>query len=199
MTVKTWSTPRGTAPWPVEITAPARLTDADVAALASFDASFTSDAVLAVRRTTDGGFSVREQPAHPPVAKRYRPGAGLRPGAALPWDRLFLARDGADLVGVAATTFEAWNVRQRLDELHVAPAAHGRGLARELVDRVLGVAQDNGARELWVETQNINLPAVRAYRRLGFTVTGLDLTRYAPPHETEVAVFLSRPVARPAP
>lgn len=194
MTVRSWSTPGATAPWPVEITAPARLTAADVAALRTFDASFTSDAVLAVRRTTDGGFSVREQPADPPVTKRYRLGTDLRPGGTLPWDRLLLARDGADLVGVAATTFEAWNARQRLDELHVAPAARGRGLARELVDRVLGEARGNGARELWVETQNINLPAVRAYRRLGFTVTGLDLTRYAPPHETEVAVFLSHPV-----
>lgn len=178
----------------MEISSPARLAAADVAALSTFDASFSSGSLLAVRRTTDGGFSVREQQVDPPVSKRYRLGGGLRAGQVPPWDRLFLARDGGRLVGVAATTFEAWNARQRLDELHVAPPARGRGLARELVDRALVEARDNGARELWLETQNINLPAIRAYQRLGFEITGLDLSRYAPPHDTEVAVFLSRAV-----
>jgi ribosomal protein S18 acetylase RimI-like enzyme len=182
------------APWPVEVVRVTRLSAADVAALRALDASFTSDALLAVRRTTTGGFSVREQRADPPVIKHYRLGAELRAGTAPPWDRLFLARAGGTVVGMAATVFEAWNARQRLEELHVTPAARRRGLARELVGRVLETARDNGARELWVETQNINVPAIRAYRRLGFTVTGLDLTRYAPPHDTEVAVFLSRPV-----
>lgn len=181
-------------PWPVEITAVTRPTATDLAALETLDASFTTDTVLAVSRTPDGGFALTEQRVDPPLRKRYRPGREVPAGADPPWDRLFLAREGGALVGMAATTHEAWNARQRLDELHVAPAARRRGLARELVGRVLEEARDNGARELWLETQAVNLPAVRAYRRLGFTVTGIDVTRYAPPHDAEAALFLTRPV-----
>ena len=96
-----------------------------------------------------------------------------------------------ELVAAAATTYAAWNRRQVLDELHVAPAHRRRGHARTLIEAVLRIAGANGARELWAETQNVNHPAVQAYRRLGFTLTGLDTTLYG---TTETALFLSRPI-----
>lgn len=183
--------------WPVAITPVPRPSSADVVALRSLDASFGTDVVLAVSALPGGGFALSEERVDPPVTRRYRFADGLRAGERPPWDTLFVARAGADVLGVAATTFTGWNRRQRVDELHVAPGARGRGLARELLDRVRDVAVANGARELWLETQTVNLPAVRAYRRMGFAVTGIDTTRYAPPFDADVALFLSAPVTRP--
>ena len=170
-----------------------RLTGADVAQLTTLDASFTTDAVLRIDQDGDG-FSFREEDVSPPVTKTYGLAGHLRPGAPPPWDQLFVVRRGAVIVAVAATTYVGWNGRQRLDELHVVPAHRGAGLARGLVDRVLAEAVRNGARELWLETQHVNLPAIRAYQRLGFRITGVDVCRYRPPHDGEAAVFLSRDV-----
>jgi ribosomal protein S18 acetylase RimI-like enzyme len=33
---------------------------------------------------------------------------------------------------------------------------------------------------LWLETQNVNYPAVQFYRRMGFRLCGLDETLYRP-------------------
>jgi ribosomal protein S18 acetylase RimI-like enzyme len=45
----------------------------------------------------------------------------------------------------------------------------------------------------WLETSNVNLPAVRAYERLGFRLCGLDTSLYeGTPAEGEVALFLCR-------
>lgn len=40
--------------------------------------------------------------------------------------------------------------------------------------------QVTAARCLWLETQNVNYPAVQFYLRLGFELCGLDQTLYAP-------------------
>ncbi len=160
-----------------------------VRALQSLDTSFVTDRSYRVSATARG-FELVEEPLATPLRKRYE----LRQGEP-PWDLVVLAGDGGGLSGMAATTYEAWNRRQVLNELHVAPDQRRRGLARRLLTEVHHAARENGARELWVETQNVNVPAVRAYRRLGFRLTGIDLSRYPPPQDGEVALFLSCPVA----
>ncbi|WP_299958019.1 GNAT family N-acetyltransferase [uncultured Modestobacter sp.] len=170
-----------------------RLTEADVAQLRGLDASFITDTVLKVDQDS-AGFRLREEAVHPPYQKRYRLSADLQVGAQPPWGQLFVARRKGAIVAVAATTHLGWNGRQRLDELHVAPAHRGSGLGGALVGQVHEEAVQNQAREIWVETQHVNLPAIRAYRRLGFRVTGVDVSRYASRHDGEVAVFLSRDV-----
>ncbi len=158
-------------------------------ALARLDTSFVTDRIYRVS-TTARGFELVEERLASPLRKRYE----LRHGEP-PWDLVVLARDAEAITGMAATTYEAWNRRQVLNELHVAPDQRRRGLARRLLAEVHCAARANGARELWVETQNVNVPAVRAYRRLGFRLTGIDLSRYPPPQDGEVALFLSCPVA----
>ncbi|WP_091546653.1 GNAT family N-acetyltransferase [Modestobacter sp. DSM 44400] len=131
------------------------------------------------------GRRVRRGLLHPGGGRRsaghqaVQPGrrAAGRPGAAH-WDRLFVVRAGAAVVAVAATTHVPRNGRQRLDELHVLPSRRGAGLGRRLLDQVRAEAVANGARQIWLETQAGNLPAIRAYRRLGFRITGFDVSRY---------------------
>jgi len=161
-------------------------------ALRRLDASFVATSMYQVAAGPDG-FTLRETPVSPPLRKRYDLTEGLGDGAQ-PWDLLALAMIDSVPIGLAATTFEARNGRQVLNELHVAPEHRRRGVARELLTVVQFTARENGAREIWLETQNVNLPAVRAYRRLGFTLTGIDTTRYLAPYAEEVALFMSAPV-----
>jgi len=51
------------------------------------------------------------------------------------------------------------------------------------------------ARHIWLETSSLNAPGVAAYRALGFSLSGVDLTLYdGTPAEGETALFFSRPV-----
>lgn len=160
--------------------------------LRQFDASFSTSMVYGVA-TTDLGFTLVEQELADPFTKRYTLLDDLE-DEQLPWDVLILARSADELVGVAATSFAAWNRRQVLSELHVASSHRRQGVGRSLFDRVRTVAKQNEAREIWLETQSHNLPAIKAYQRLGFRLTGIDMTRYAAPFETEIAVFMSQRV-----
>jgi len=50
---------------------------------------------------------------------------------------------------------------------------------RRLLDEVRHEAERNRAREIHVETQNVNHPGIQAYLRLGFRLTGIDPDRFA--------------------
>ncbi|WP_326550714.1 GNAT family N-acetyltransferase [Micromonospora sp. NBC_01813] len=164
---------------------------AEIAALAGLDTSFSTTSVYRVAVREDG-FGLSETPV-PPLSRRYDLTEGVTAGSR-PWDLYALAVADTRPVGFMATTYERWNGRQVVNELHVAPAHRRRGLARDLLGLVAVTARENGAREIWLETQNVNIAAVRAYRRLGFALTGIDTTRYLPPYDDEVALFMSAPV-----
>ncbi|WFE22839.1 GNAT family N-acetyltransferase [Solwaraspora sp. WMMD937] len=164
--------------------------------LRRLDTGFTATAVLQVVGGADG-FRLREVPVSPPVRKRYDLTEGVTEGGRL-WDLYALAIDGDQPAGFMATTYQRWNGRQVVNELHVAPTYRRRGVARELIGIAQVTARENAAREIWLETQNVNVAAVRAYRRLGFALTGIDTTRYPPPYADEVALFMSAAVP-PAP
>ena len=55
-------------------------------------------------------------------------------------------------------------------------------------------ARSAGARCLWVETQNVNYPAIQFYRQVGFQLCGLDESLYDPegPGRNEIALFFAR-------
>jgi putative acetyltransferase len=82
----------------------------------------------------------------------------------------FSFRRGGDLLGVAAL--------KRLDprhaevkSMHVAEAARGRGIARVMLDHLLGVARDRGFRRVSLETGSMSAfaPARSLYASAGFT------------------------------
>ncbi|MDG4763070.1 GNAT family N-acetyltransferase [Solwaraspora sp. WMMD406] len=169
------------------------ITEYEADLLHRLDTSFSTGSVYQVTAGVDG-FALRETPVAPPLRKRYDLVEGVTVGSR-PWDLYALAMAGPRPVGFMATTYERWNGRQVVNELHVAPAYRRRGVARELLSIARVTAGENGAREIWLETQNVNVAAVRAYRRLGFTLTGIDTTRYLPPYTDEVALFMSAPVS----
>jgi ribosomal protein S18 acetylase RimI-like enzyme len=112
-----------------------------------------------------------------------------------PYDQAWVAVEDAAIIGFGATSYASWNRRLVLWHLYVAPSARRRGVARALLQAVDAHALTRGARNVWLETSSLNAPGVAAYRALGFTLSGVDLTLYdGTPAEGEVALFFSRPV-----
>jgi [ribosomal protein S18]-alanine N-acetyltransferase len=72
------------------------------------------------------------------------------------------------------------------DEMHllnitVAPAAQGRGHARRMIDALLALCREHGARELWLEVRVSNERARAMYARRGFQPVGVRKGYYPAP------------------
>ena len=166
----------------------------DIPALSALDTSFVTDAVY--RLIGDGlAFSLLEESVAPPLHKQY-PFDPSHPEERANWDYAVVAESGEQLVGFAAARYIAWNRRVVIWHLYAAPDYRGRGVGTRLLNSVEGFARDAGPRCLWLETQNVNFPAVRFSLRSGFMLCGLDTSLYAPNGAAggEVALFFARAV-----
>lgn len=159
--------------------------------LTALDTEFSTDRIYRVE-ATDLGFMLREERVDPPLRKSY----GSLADEDLGRFPFTVATEDEAVVGFAAAGDLEWNGRVHLWHLYVAPERRGLGIGRALVERALAYARRVGARALYVETQNVNYPAVQFYRRLGFTLVGLDTSLYDPrgPGAGEVALYLVRDV-----
>ncbi len=167
----------------------------DVAGIAAIDTAFTTSQVYDVNVSGDAlRLLVRDLDS--PLTKRF-PLDNLT-SSARPFDHAWVAMDGEACVGFAATSFSGWNRRLVIWHLYVQPAARRRGVAREFLRSIEDHAVACGARNLWLETSSFNMPGVAAYRALGFSLTGIDLTLYdGTLAEGEFALFFSRAVVLP--
>jgi GNAT superfamily N-acetyltransferase len=135
-----------------------------------------------------GGMLLHEVPV-PPYVKDYD-GAGDLPGG-LPaqfdvrnWG-FFLARDGSTALGGAIVAFDTTGVfmlESRRDlavlwDIRVRP--QGRGAGIPLFRHAASWARQRGCTQLKIETQNVNLPACRFYRRMGCRLGEIRLHGYA--------------------
>jgi ribosomal protein S18 acetylase RimI-like enzyme len=147
---------------------------ADLDAMAGIDLSYSTDRIYRV--LSDGlAFRLDEQRIDPPVTKTYP-----RPPLALS-DGLLVACLGDEVAGYGELRFESWNGRARIEHLYVAARWRGRGVGHSLIDALAErAARLPSARCLWLETQNVNYPAVQFYLRMGFRLCGLDQTLYRP-------------------
>jgi ribosomal protein S18 acetylase RimI-like enzyme len=160
--------------------------------IAHIDTSFQTDRIYRVTIEANG-FRLHEQPVHPPRAKAY-PVSYEDLG-----EGLMVAEHKRDIIGFAEVVFEQWNRRATIAHLYVAPANRGQGVGAALLEALDGRARTRGVRCLWLETQNINFPAIQFYRRRGFRLCGLDDTLYDPELDPttgwdEVALFFARPL-----
>lgn len=136
----------------------------------------------------DGAFVWRREPITP-FAKTYE-----FDGSQAVEDTIVAVADDGAVLGVAATSFHAWNRRTVLDAIYVDRSRRRQGAGRQLITACLERAARDGARHVWLETQDINCDAIAFYERLGFVIVGLDRSLYAEPHSSEVAVFMARDV-----
>ena len=85
-----------------------------------------------------------------------------------------------------------------VDEMHllnlsVAPAQQRRGLARQMLDELAGLARRRGDTQLWLEVRQSNERARRLYRGQGFEEVGLRRGYYPAGHgRREDAVVMRR-------
>lgn len=139
-----------------------------------------------------GGLNLTEREVSPPYAKDYDVDGE---GGPLRWPvdfdvsnwGLIAAFEGEQQVGGVVIAFDTDGVvmlEGRRDlaviwDIRVATEARGRGVGRRLFGAAEEWAITRGCRQLKVETQNINVPACRFYRRQGCALGAIS--RYAYP------------------
>jgi ribosomal protein S18 acetylase RimI-like enzyme len=165
----------------------------DAEAIGRLDTAFTTSAVYDVV-ASDVAITLTLRSLAQPLIKRFPLDDLTSPQR--PYDHAWAAWDGERCVGFAATSYEPWNRRLTLWHLYVDPSLRRQGIARQLLKSVEPHGQAHGARHLWLETSSLNVPGVAAYRALGFSLTGADLTLYdGTDAEGETALFFSRPIS----
>lgn len=109
------------------------------------------------------------------------------------WDAAWVAIENDAICGFAATQYQAWNRRLVVRHLYVDASSRKRGVGWRLMEAAQAEADQHGALNIWAEISNRNLPAIEAFKAMGFQITGLDLTWYdGTESEGEFAVFLNR-------
>jgi ribosomal protein S18 acetylase RimI-like enzyme len=165
--------------------------DEDRDRVLALDTSFLSDSIFLVSRDGEA-FLIALEPQESPRPKTFDLGDDLAEAA---WDEALVAEGSAGVVAVCAMRFESWHGRQAVLGLYVDAGWRRRGLGRSLLAGVRSRGVENGANHMWLETTNANVPAVRAYERMGFVVCGLDVSFYrGTTGEGEVGLFMSQDI-----
>ena len=145
-----------------------------------FDASFVTDRIYNVE-VKDMRVEIAEQQLDAPLHKRYpmvhvvaELMSGTFAGTSL------AAEEDGSIAGFSVMKYEAWNSRAHLNHLYIASAHQGRGLGRLFIEKAVAIARGHSARCLWLETQNVNYPAIQFYLKMGFRLCGFDDTLYEP-------------------
>jgi ribosomal protein S18 acetylase RimI-like enzyme len=108
----------------------------------------------------------------------------------------FGALVNGECAGIAICDPQPWNRSLIVLEFHIAPDVRRSGIGRQLMSAVEQHARTLGMRSIVCETQNTNVPAIRFYRALGFTIDGIDVSLYTNDDlaHGEVALLLKRRV-----
>ncbi|GHI03544.1 streptothricin acetyltransferase [Streptomyces cellostaticus] len=168
----------------------------DAEPIEALDGSFTTGTVFQVT-VTDDGFALREAVVDPPLTKVF-PEDEYDGEDRCEEDgdcRTFVAHGAAgDLAGFVAVSYSGWNRRLTIEDIEIAPEHRGRGVGRALMGLAVEFGRERGAGHLWLEVTNVNVPAIHAYRRMGFAFCGLDTALYdGTPSEGEQALYMSMP------
>lgn len=160
------------------------VTEEDLSAVLVGDVS--SDTVFEVSASADG-FAIRAVPRDPPVRKTFPTDeAGDDDGA----EHRVVALDGEHVCGYVDTEYEHWNRRLVIADIEVAAGYRRLGIGRALLRHAIDRARELGASHVWLEVTNLNAPAIHAYRSMGFTLCGLDMSLYqGTESDGEIALF----------
>ncbi len=162
----------------------------DAPAIAAIDTSFSSDQYWRVEHV-DESFRLElvDRPQFVRAFAVYDLHQDVRD-----WEDGFVAEQGGRICAFAAGGYQFWNRRYVLWHLYVAPECRRSGMGTALLRRILAQAQGKSAVSLWLETSNLNAPAIAWYRAHGFAFAGLDLALYdGSGRGDEIGVYLMRP------
>jgi ribosomal protein S18 acetylase RimI-like enzyme len=165
----------------------------DRRAVESIDTGFSTSSVFDV---VTGARSIElvERALEAPITKRYSIDEVFAPWAR--WSAGWVADDGGSdgVRGFATASYEPWHERLVLWFLYIAPAWRRRGIGRALLERVEAHGRAIGATHVWLETSSVNVPGIRAYERLGYTLCGADRLFYGSYMPGESAIYLAKAV-----
>ena len=147
----------------------------DLKRLSDFDASFWSDRFYRVS-LNDLSVEIKEEKFIRPLYKTYS--LDLIKQEIAEADLAIVAEEGEGLSGIATVKYEEWNNRAHLTGIYVAPESKGKGLGHSLIETAIDYAKSKSARCMFVETQNINYPAICFYRKMNFEFCGFDTALY---------------------
>jgi GNAT superfamily N-acetyltransferase len=168
------------------------MVDADRAGVIALDTSFETTSIFDVV-VTPRRIELVERPLATPLTKRYPIDDAFAHWAM--WTDGFVADDDGRITGFAAVEYEAWHARLVLWHFYVAPDRRRHGIGRALLARVEEHGREVGARRVWLETSNVNVPGIAAYTRLGYALCGADTTLYdGTSTAAESAIYLSKPL-----
>lgn len=165
-----------------------RYEDADHESVAALDVD-TQVETFADVRLHAGAFSWQEMALSRPTIKHHDLAHHLTENA---WDRALVATLDRRVCAFAAYAFSAWNRRLVLLHMYVDSKVRGQGVGSTLMDAMLNDPGANRAQHPWLETQTNNVPAIRAYEKMGFRIVGLDQTLYADRLAVDTALYMSR-------
>ncbi len=160
----------------------------DEAHILRVDTSFSTDRIYKVKRN-GLSFSLEPHVINPILRKDYGPVTDLDE-----YPLVVVAEEASVICGFAALRVETWNNRMVLGHLFVSANYRGSGIGKLLVHHCIDCAKGIGSRCLWLETQNINYPAIQFYQQMGFEWCGLDTALYDDTTDSvnEVALFFAR-------
>lgn len=107
--------------------------------------------------------------------------AGLRETLASPVTLALVAERGAELAGYAIARRVADSAE--ILTLGVRPALQRRGIARQLLQELLGRLAEDGVAEVWLEVRVSNTAARSLYQSSQFRVAGMRRAYYRLPTE----------------
>jgi ribosomal protein S18 acetylase RimI-like enzyme len=159
----------------------------DADGIRAIDTSFTTDRVYRFGRERGGfGFALPLLTTTPLTKSYELPDADPGEGA-------FVAEVDGLIAGFAQVEPPSWNGRAAVSHLYVSPPHRGQGAGKALLDALAAHARFANAPCMFVETQNVNYPAVRFYLAAGFYLCGLDESFYDPVElPGEFALFFAR-------
>src|SRR5688572_15011200 len=163
----------------------------DRAAVEAIDTTFETDTIFELV-TDPRRIELVERALPTPLVKRYAMSEVFAPWAS--WKQAWVA-DDSGVRGFAAAEYEPWHQRLVLWFLYVSPAYRRQGVGRALLERVEAAGRARKASHVWLETSSVNVPGVRAYERLGYTLCGADSRYYGNYMPGETAIYLAKSLA----
>lgn len=86
--------------------------------------------------------------------------------------------DGDEIVGYATYFFTYHTFVGKclyMDDLYIRPKYRGKGLGKQLIDKVIDFAKDNKCAKLRWQVSNWNEPAIRFYENLGGNIDNIEM------------------------
>ncbi|KFF03831.1 GNAT family N-acetyltransferase [Chryseobacterium luteum] len=94
-----------------------------------------------------------------------------------------------ELSGWIICEHRLWNNSFYIEDILISEKLRRQGAGALLIKNAVREARNLNCRIIELETQNTNYPAIQFYRRLGFSITGLNTRMYENTEET--AVFMT--------